>query len=81
MEDKAWKPAGLLAEYAGKQALVVRKKSLVRHFTDAGQLCGQVEFIVMGDVRVVMDTLNSCELQYELQVSQTGWCVLRLQPR
>ena len=78
--DEEWEPNVLYAEYAGVSALLVRKSELQRHFTEQGQQSATVDFIVVGDTRVVGEVLGARELRYATGEQHAGWCLLSLLP-
>lgn len=78
--DDEWEPEALHAEYADVSALLVRKSELQRHFTEQGQQSAPVDFIVVGDTRVVGDVLDARELRYATGEQHAGWCFLSLLP-
>lgn len=80
VSDEEWEPAFLYAEYAGVSALLVRKSELQRHFTEEGQQSAPVDFIVVGDSRVVGDALDARALCYTVGEQHAGWCLLSLLP-
>lgn len=67
-------------EYADVSALLVRKSELQRHFTEEGKQSAPVDFIVVGDSRVVSDALDARELRYAIREQHAGWCLLSLLP-
>ena len=60
--DAEWQSQALQAEYAGTDALLVRKSELVRQFAEDGRLTGDIAFRVVGDSRVVVDVLSAGDL-------------------
>lgn len=75
-----WVPGALYAEYANVSALLVKKSELQRHFTEEGKQSAPVDFIVVGDSRVVSDALVARELRYAIREQHAGWCLLSLLP-
>ena len=78
--DEEWEPGSLYAEYADVSALLVRKSELQRHFTEEGKQSAPVEFIVVGDPRVVGDALDTRALRYAIREQHAGCCLLSLLP-
>lgn len=78
--DEEWVPVSLYTEYADVSALLVRKSELQRHFTEEGKQSAPVDFIVVGDSRVVSDALDARELRYAIREQHAGWCLLSLLP-
>ncbi|MGC6031372.1 DUF2913 family protein [Enterobacter kobei] len=78
--DEEWVPGSLYHEYADVSALLVRKSELQSHFTEEGQQSSPVDFIVVGDCRVVGDVLNASKLHYAIREQHAGWCLLSLLP-
>lgn len=78
--DEEWKPDSLYTEYANVSALLVRKSELQRHFNEQGQHTAPVEFIVVGDCRVVGDAFDERELCYAPGEQHAGGCLLSLLP-
>ncbi|MEH4989281.1 DUF2913 family protein [Enterobacter ludwigii] len=78
--DEEWIPGALYTEYADVSALLVRKSELQRHFTEEGKQSAPVDFIVVGDSRVVSDSLGARELRYTTSEKHAGWCLLSLLP-
>lgn len=78
--DEEWVPGSLYHEYADVSALLVRKPELQRHFTEEGKQSAPVDFIVVGDSRVVSDALDARELHYAIRKQYAGWCLLSLLP-
>jgi hypothetical protein len=78
--EEEWVPELLYAEYADVSALLVRKSELQRHFTEKGKQSAPVDFIVVGDSRVVGDALDARELCYTTGEQHAGWCLLSLLP-
>ncbi|MGU9756270.1 DUF2913 family protein [Serratia marcescens] len=64
--DEEWGPDELLAEYAGTQALLVRKSELVKNYSEQGILQHPVSFLIAGDVSVVIAAMEARALQYAL---------------
>ncbi|MGP8939923.1 DUF2913 family protein [Enterobacter soli] len=78
--DEEWLSELLYAEYADVSALLVRKSELQRHFTEEGKQFAPVEFIVVGDTRVVGYALDTRALRYAIREQHAGWCLLSLLP-
>ncbi|MGJ3448492.1 DUF2913 family protein [Enterobacter sp. PTB] len=78
--EEEWVPELLYAEYADVSALLVRKSELQRHFTEEGKQSAPVDFIVVGDSRVVSGVLDTRELRYVTGEQHAGWCLLSLLP-
>ncbi len=78
--DEEWVPDTLFAEYANTSALLVRKSELQRHYTEQGQQSAPVDFIVVGDSRVVSDALDARALRYAIPDQHADWCLLSLLP-
>ena len=78
--DDEWKAASLYTKYANVSALLVRKSKLQRHFTDEGKQSAPVDFMMVGDGRVVGDVLDARELRYTMSEQHAGWCLLSLLP-
>jgi len=78
--DEEWVPGSLYAEYADVSALLVRKSELQRHFTEEGKQSAPVDFMVVGDCRVVGDVLDARELRYTMSEQHAGWRLLSLLP-
>jgi hypothetical protein len=53
------------------------KSELVRQFAEDGRLTGEIEFMVVGDSRVVADAL-SAEFDCTLRGQHAGGCLLML---
>ncbi|MGN5575465.1 DUF2913 family protein [Enterobacter sp. Lyrl_3] len=77
VSDEEWVPRVLFTEYAGESALLVRKSELQRHFTEEGKQSAPVDFIVVGDSRVVGDARELC---YTTGEQHAGWRLLSLLP-
>ena len=61
----------------------MRKSELQRHFTEEGQQSAPVDFIVVGDCRVVGvvgDVLDALKLRYAIREQHAGWYLLSLLP-
>ncbi|MGK2890085.1 DUF2913 family protein [Klebsiella michiganensis] len=78
--DEEWEPGALYTEYADVSALLVRKSELQRHFTEEGKQSAPVDFIVVGDTRVVGDSFEARALRYTTGEQHAGWCLLSLLP-
>lgn len=78
--DEEWVPEILYTEYANTSALLVRKSELQRHYTEQGQQSAPVDFIVVGDCRVVGDVLDARKLRYAIREQHAVWCLLSLLP-
>lgn len=78
--DAEWQSQALQAEYAGTDALLVRKSELVRQFAEDGRLTGDIAFRVVGDSRVVVDVLNAGGFDCALHEQHGGGCLLILLP-
>lgn len=76
--DDEWLPRTLQAEYAGDDAFLVRKSELVRQFAEDGRLTGEIEFMVVGDSRVVADALSARGFDCTLRGQHAGGCLLML---
>ena len=66
MTDKEWRRESLRDEYAGEQALLVRKSELLRQFSDTGRLLGPLTFMTTGEPDAVRDTLSAFALLSEV---------------
>lgn len=80
VSDEEWLPESLCAEYADVSALLVRKSELQRHFTEEGKQSAPVDFIVIGDRRVVSEALDERGLSYMTGEQHAGGCLLSLLP-
>ncbi|ULH11512.1 DUF2913 family protein [Serratia marcescens] len=78
--DEEWGSGSLYTEYADVSALLVRKSELQCHFTEEGKQSAPVDFIVVGDCRVVGDVLDARKLRYAIREQHAGWCLLSLLP-
>lgn len=78
--DEEWEPGSLCADYVDIPALLVRKSELQRYFTTLGQQSAPIDFMVVGDGRMVGDVLDSRELRYVIREQHVGWCILALLP-
>ncbi|WP_149330746.1 MULTISPECIES: DUF2913 family protein [Citrobacter] len=78
--DEEWVTGSLYAEYADVSALLVKKSELQRHFTEQGQQSGPVDFMVVGDGRIVGDALESRALLYVIRERYVCWCIMALLP-
>jgi hypothetical protein len=65
--DEEWHPAGLLAEYRGSNALLVRKSELQAQFARDGRLTGEVVFLLTGD----RDAAEALFSQHNLKMAFT----------
>ncbi|EKN5095873.1 DUF2913 family protein [Serratia marcescens] len=80
VSDEEWVPDTLFAEYANTSALLVRKSELQRHFNGQGQQTAPVEFVVIGEGRVVGDAFDARGLRYTTGEQQAGGYLLSLLP-
>ncbi|PWI79174.1 hypothetical protein DEO48_15400 [Enterobacter sp. CGMCC 5087] len=80
VSDEEWVPEALYAEYADVSALLVRKSELQRHFTKEGQQSAPVEFVVVGEGRVVGEAFDARKLHYTTGEQHAGGCILALVP-
>ncbi len=80
VSDEEWVPETLSAEYANTSALLVRKSELQRHFNEQGQQTAPVEFVVIGEGRVVGDAFDARGLRYTTGEQQAGGYLLSLLP-
>ena len=78
--DDEWQPDSLYAEYAGSAALLVRKSELGCKFEVSGRLTSEITFMVVGDSRVVVDTVSARGLDCTLREQHVGGCLLTLVP-
>nr|VGM56379.1 Protein of uncharacterised function (DUF2913) [Klebsiella pneumoniae] len=78
--DEEWQPQMLFAEYAGTDVLLTRKSELECRFEVSGRLTGSIEFMVVGNNRVVMDVLNARGFDCVLHEQHDGGCLLLLLP-
>lgn len=78
--DEEWVPGSLYTEYADVSALLVRKSELQRHLTEQGRQSAPVDFIVVGDGRIVGDVLDSRALRYVIREQHVDWCIMALLP-
>lgn len=78
VSDEEWGSGSLYTEYAGVSALLVRKSELVRQFTEDGRLTGEIEFIVVGDGRVVAEVLSGKRFNCALRERHSGRGMLAL---
>lgn len=78
--DEEWMSESLYSEYADTSALLVRKSELQRHFTEQGRQSAPVDFMVVGDGRVVGEVLDSRALRYVIREQRAGGCILVLIP-
>lgn len=78
--DEEWGSGSLYTEHADVSALLVRKSELQRHFTEEGKQSAPVDFIVVGDSRVVSDAMDARDLRYAIREQHAGWCLLSLLP-
>ncbi|WP_129543268.1 hypothetical protein [Serratia sp. 1D1416] len=78
VSDEEWLPGELWAEYAETMAFLVKKSALIQQFAEDGRQIGQVDFMVVGDCRVVEEALERCELQYVRKEDHDGWCIIIL---
>ncbi|HDG8094051.1 TPA: DUF2913 family protein [Klebsiella oxytoca] len=78
--DEEWQPQTLFDEYAVSAAFLVRKSELGCKFEVSGRLAGEVEFMVVGDSRMVVDALSARGLDCTLREQHMGGCFLTLVP-
>ncbi|HIE4239711.1 TPA: DUF2913 family protein [Serratia marcescens] len=62
VSDDDWDGEALAEEYCDTAALLVKKSTLARGFSNAGKLIAPVEFLVVGDASMCIATFQSNEL-------------------
>lgn len=62
VSDDDWDAETLAEEYGDTAALLVKKSTLARGFSNAGKLIAPVEFLVVGDASMCIATFQSNEL-------------------
>lgn len=78
VSDEEWLPGELWAEYTETMAFLVKKSALIHQFNEDGRQIGPVDFLIVGDRRVVWEVLERCELHYVRKEEHGRWCSITL---
>lgn len=76
--DEEWLPESLCAEYTGVSALLVRRSELQQNFTNHGQQSAPIEFIVVGNAKVVSRAMEDRALYSVVTKTHPSGCVMEL---
>ncbi|MNB69202.1 hypothetical protein D3C76_1099990 [compost metagenome] len=78
--DAEWDIPTLLTEYADVSALLVKKSDLVQYFAESGQLTGEVQFVIKGEMKTALAAFDAQAFRYATDDTGDGHILLTLLP-